>query len=110
MQQNKIFDLTGWHKFGIYVGLFMIIVGGLMYIPTYVHHKLEAEKFTREQGSPIWLEMDNLRKRKAYFDECRSMPKMEGDIKDITCLSEAASLFPNRNWKEVAADNMQKGL
>lgn len=109
MKQGK-FDLTIWHKLGIYFGMAMVTVGGFMYIPTYVHHKLQVEKRVREQGSPVWLELNNLEKRKRYFDECRSMPKLEGDISDVTCLSEANSLFPNRNWKEVAAMNMKEGV
>lgn len=106
MTRSK-FDLTIWHKLGIYFGLLLIIIGGLMYIPTYVHNKLQAEKHAKEQGNPVWLEMDNIRKRKAYFDGCRTMPKLEGDIPNITCLGEANSLYPDRNWKQVAADNLK---
>lgn len=107
---KRYFDFTIWHKLGIYFGLFLIVIGVLMSIPDRVHHMLETEKRAKEQGSPVWLEYNNLKKRKAYFDECRGMPPLDGDIENATCLSEAASLFPDRNWKQVAEENMKKGL
>jgi hypothetical protein len=108
MRNNK-FDLTGWHKLGIYFGLFLIIVGGLMYLPDLAHYQINKAHFAKTKGSAVWLEHDNNMRRTQYYGECRQMPKLVGDAPE-TCAGEAFSLFPDRNWKLVAEENMKKGL
>lgn len=105
--KNKL-DLTIWHRLGIYIGLLMICVGFLMFLPTLASKKIDREHYARTQGSPIWLEHDNNVRRANYFWECNKMPPLPGDIEKLTCAGEAASLFPNRNWKQIAEDNMKK--
>jgi len=103
----RVFDLTVWHRIGLYIGALMICVGIAMSLPQMAGKKIDRDHFAHTQGSPIWLERDNNVRRGLYFNECIKMPGIQGDIPRVTCAGEANSLYPDRNWKKVAEENMK---
>jgi hypothetical protein len=100
---------TKWHRVGLYLAMLMVCMCLISYIPKIVHRKLSADQFAHTQGNPVWLERNNNMARGNYLAECKTMPKLEGDS-PLTCAGEAFSLFPDRNWKQVAEENMKKDL
>lgn len=95
----------------VIVLLFFFVVAGWgpEFITQWADQRMEATEQHRRMTSPVWLEHDNIQRRGRHFAECKEMPPLPGDG-PYTCAEEAFSLFPNRNWKKIAADNAAKGL
>lgn len=93
----------------VVLSLFAIVGFGPKLISKWADQKIEAAEQHRRVTSPVYLEHDNQFKRNRYFMECKSMPAADVDGPD-TCVTEAFSLFPDRDWKKIAADNAAKGL
>lgn len=92
----------------------LCLLGALAYfgpklVTAWADERIAAAEEHRRNTSPVYLEHENQFKRSRYFMECKSMPASDVDGPD-TCVTEAFSLFPDRNWKKIAADNAAKGL
>ena len=88
---------------------FVLIALGPKYITRWADARIAAAEEHRRNTSPVYLEHENQFKRSRHFMECKSMPASDVDGPD-TCVTEAFSLYPDRNWKKIAADNAAKGL
>lgn len=99
------FSFTRLHKFGFWLGLFLIIVGLLMYVPDWARHKQEKAYRNGQLSSPVWLEQENNRKRKELYDKCVG----RGD-QAMGCTTRSYEFYPDRNWKQIAEKNKAEGM
>lgn len=98
-------NLTRYHKAGLWFGLLLIVIGCLMYIPIWASHKMEKAYHNGQLSSPVYLEMENNRKRKELYDKCIG----RGD-EQLACTKRMYDFYPDRNWKQIAEKNKSEGM